>query len=47
MWAALEINSEAAAVGYEDRQQIMSLQGKAPAEAVSAYLEKRPAQFAD
>ena len=47
MWAALEIPSEAAAVGYEDRQQIMSLQGKAPPEAVSAYLEKRPAEFAD
>jgi enoyl-CoA hydratase len=47
MWAALEISSEAAAIGYEDRQQIMSLQGKAPAEAITAYLEKRPAQFAD
>jgi enoyl-CoA hydratase len=47
MWAALEISSEAAAIGYEDRQQIMALQGKAPAEAVTAFLEKRPAEFAD
>jgi enoyl-CoA hydratase len=47
MWSALEIASELAAVEYEDRQQIMGLQGKAPAEAVSAFLEKRPAEFAD
>ncbi len=47
MWAALEISSEAAAVGYEDRQQIMALHGQAPQEAVSAFLEKRQAEFAD
>ena len=47
MWSALEISSEAAAVGYEDRQQIMALHGQAPPEAVSAFLEKRPAEFAD
>jgi enoyl-CoA hydratase len=47
MWAALEIASERAAIEYEDRQQIMALHGTAPAEAVTAFLEKRPAQFAD
>ena len=47
MWAALEIPSEQAAVEYEDRQQIMSTFGSAPPEAVAAFLEKRPADFAD
>lgn len=47
MWSALEIASERAAIEYEDRQQIMALHGTAPAEAVTAFLEKRPAQFAD
>ena len=47
MWAALEIPAEQAAVEYEDRQQIMAIQGQAPAEAVAAFLEKRPAEFAD
>ena len=47
MWAALEIASEQSAIEYEDRQQIMAIQGRAPAEAVSAFLEKRPAEFAD
>jgi enoyl-CoA hydratase len=47
MWSALEVASELAAVEYEDRQQIMALHGRAPAEAVSAFLEKRPAEFAD
>jgi enoyl-CoA hydratase len=47
MWAALEIGSERAAIEYEDRQQIMALHGTAPAEAVTAFLEKRPARFAD
>jgi enoyl-CoA hydratase len=47
MWAALEIPSEQAAVEYEDRQQIMSTFGAAPPEAIGAFLEKRPAEFAD
>jgi enoyl-CoA hydratase len=47
MWTALEIPSQHAAIEYEDRQQIMSLHGQAPPEAVSAFLEKRPASFAD
>jgi enoyl-CoA hydratase len=47
MWAALEIPSEQAAVEYEDRQQIMSTFGSAPPEAIAAFLEKRPAEFAD
>jgi enoyl-CoA hydratase len=47
MWAALEISSEQAAIEYEDRQQIMALGGTAPGEAISAFLEKRTAQFAD
>jgi enoyl-CoA hydratase/carnithine racemase len=47
MWSALEIPSEQAAVEYEDRQQIMATTGIAPAEAVQAFLDKRPASFAD
>jgi hypothetical protein len=47
MWTALELPSERAAVEYEDRQQIMALHGQAPQEAVSAFLEKRRAEFAD
>ena len=46
MWTALEIPQQAAAE-YEDRQQIMALHGQAPPEAISAYLEKRQATFAD
>ena len=44
---SLEIPSERAAVEYEDRQQIMATFGRAVPEAVGAFLEKRPAQFAD
>jgi enoyl-CoA hydratase/carnithine racemase len=47
MWSALEIPSELAAIEYEDRQQIMSIHGNAPREAVTAFLEKRTAEFAD
>jgi enoyl-CoA hydratase len=47
MWTALELPSERAAVEYEDRQQIMATTGIAPTEAVQAFLEKRPASFAD
>ena len=47
MWSALESPSERATIEYEDRQQIMSLHGVAPKEAISAYLEKREAKFPD
>jgi enoyl-CoA hydratase len=47
MWAALEIPSMQGGVEYEDRQQIMSLFGEAVPEAIAAFLEKRPAEFAD
>ncbi|MDE3069917.1 MAG: enoyl-CoA hydratase/isomerase family protein [Acidobacteriota bacterium] len=47
MWAALEIGSEQAAVEYEDRQQIMATFGRAVPEAIDAFLQKRPAEFAD
>ena len=47
MWTALELPSERAAVEYEDRQQIMAVHGAAPPEAISAFLAKRPAEFAD
>jgi enoyl-CoA hydratase len=47
MWTALEIPSQQAVIEYEDRQQIMALHGQAPPEAVSAFLEKRSASFAD
>jgi enoyl-CoA hydratase len=47
MWSALEIPSEQATVEYEDRQQIMATHGQALPEAIAAFLEKRPASFAD
>ena len=47
MWSALEMPAEQTAVEYEDRQQIMATFGQAPPEAVAAFLEKRPARFAD
>ncbi|MGA2321533.1 MAG: enoyl-CoA hydratase-related protein [Solirubrobacteraceae bacterium] len=47
IWAALEIPSEQAAIEYEDRQQIMSTFGQAVPEAIGAFLQKRPAEFAD
>jgi enoyl-CoA hydratase len=47
MWTALEIPSEQAAVEYEDRQQIMATFGRAVPEAIEAFLQKRPAEFAD
>jgi enoyl-CoA hydratase len=47
IWTALELPSEQAAVEYEDRQQIMGTFGQAPPEAIAAFLEKRPAEFAD
>jgi len=46
MWTALELPQQAA-VEYEDRQQILALHGQAPREAISAFLEKREATFAD
>jgi enoyl-CoA hydratase len=45
MWTALEMSSEAAAIEFEDRQQIMSTFGVGVPEAIGAYLEKRPAEF--
>jgi enoyl-CoA hydratase len=47
MWAALEIPSEQAAIEYEDRQQITATFSNGVPEAIGAYLEKRPAEFAD
>ncbi len=47
MWSALEIPSEEAAVQFEDRQQIMATFSPALPEAVTAFLQKRPAEFAD
>jgi enoyl-CoA hydratase len=47
IWAALEIPSQQTAVEYEDRQQIMATFGRAVPEAIGAFLEKRPAEFAD
>ncbi len=46
MWSALEMGEQTAAE-YEDRQQIMATFGAAPPEAIGAFLEKRPAEFAD
>ncbi|MGD0455404.1 MAG: enoyl-CoA hydratase-related protein [Solirubrobacteraceae bacterium] len=47
MWSALEIPSEHAAVQYEDRQQIMATFSNGVPEAAGAFLQKRPASFAD
>jgi enoyl-CoA hydratase/carnithine racemase len=47
MWTALEIPSEQAVVEFEDRQQVMSTFGVATPEAISAFLDKRPAEFPD
>jgi enoyl-CoA hydratase len=47
MWSALEIPSERVAIEYEDRQQIVATFGRAVPEAIEAFLEKRPAEFAD
>lgn len=47
MWTALEIPSEQAAIEYEDRQQIMATFSRGVPEAAGAFLEKRPAEFAD
>lgn len=47
MWTALEIPSEQAAIGYEDRQQSLAAHGLGLPEAVAAFFEKRPASFAD
>ena len=47
MWSALEIPSQQAAIEYEDRQQIMATFSNGVPEAAGAFLEKRPAQFAD
>jgi len=47
MWAALEIPSQQAGIEYEDRQQIMATFSNGVPEAAGAFLEKRPAQFAD
>jgi enoyl-CoA hydratase len=47
IWSALEIPSEQAAVEYEDRQQMMATFSTAVPEAGGAFLEKRPANFAD
>jgi enoyl-CoA hydratase len=47
IWSALEVPSQQAAVEYEDRQQIMATFSHAVPEAAGAFLEKRPASFAD
>jgi enoyl-CoA hydratase len=47
LWSALEIPSLQAAIEYEDRQQIMATFSKGVPEAAGAFLEKRPASFAD
>jgi enoyl-CoA hydratase len=47
IWSALEIPAEQAAVEYEDRQQIMATFSIGVPEAAGAFLEKRPASFAD
>jgi enoyl-CoA hydratase len=47
MCTALETASERACLEYEDRQQITAIHSPSVAEAGTAFLEKRPANFAD
>lgn len=45
MWAALEIPALATAIEYENRQQIMATFTQDHQEAMTAFLERRPARF--
>jgi enoyl-CoA hydratase len=45
MWSALEINSQQAAMEYEDRQQILLSFTEDHPEAMRAFLEKRPPRY--
>ena len=45
MWTALEIPSMQAAIDLENRQQIMTSLTNDAAEAMSAFVEKRPPKF--
>jgi enoyl-CoA hydratase len=47
MWSALEIPGQQAAIDLENRTQIMTGQTADHAEAVRAFLEKRPPAFED
>jgi len=45
MWSALEIPGQQAAIDLENRQQIMASATADRAEALAAFLEKRPPQY--
>jgi enoyl-CoA hydratase len=45
MWSALEIPSQRAAIDMENRQQILASMSEDMGEAISAFLEKRPAEY--
>jgi len=45
MWSALEIPSQRAAIDMENRQQILASMSDDMGEAISAFLEKRPADY--
>jgi enoyl-CoA hydratase len=47
MWSQLEVGSMQAGLDLENRTQIMSTFAGDMREAVSAFLEKRPADFSD
>lgn len=47
MWSQLEVGSMQAGIDLENRTRIMSSFNGDLAEAVTAFVEKRPARFAD
>lgn len=47
MWSALEIPGQQAAVDFENRTQVMLTQTADHAEAVRAFVERRPAHYLD
>jgi enoyl-CoA hydratase len=47
MWSQLEVGSMQAGIDLENRTQIMTSQSGDMREAISAFLEKRPADFKD
>ena len=45
MWSNLEVSSQRAAIDLENRTQILASQTADMAEAMSAFLQKRPPNF--
>jgi enoyl-CoA hydratase len=47
MWSQLEVGSMQAGIDLENRTQIMTSMTEDMAEAMRAFLEKRPPEFTD